>query len=166
MAWSIVCSSCGELIEEESDDGWGTSPRHKSALIFGGRVKYERREYQQQDGTFDWEAGLRTQAFAMKEEVHVVLSDGSTCREDEIAVACAEAGSPVPVTYAGGKNKGEYKTKKVKVPAAASPSCVALGVVALDAHRRVVPVRHGEKRCKNGCPQCSSHEFDLADEAF
>lgn len=93
-----------------------TSPRHKSALIFGGKVKYERREYQQQDGTFRWEEGLPTQAYTQKDEVHYVLEDGSTASLTE-----CEAHGLVPVKYSSGKNKGEPKTKKVKVPDLTKP---------------------------------------------
>lgn len=99
-----------------------TSPKHKSALIFGGRVKYERLEYQQTDGTFQWEEGLPTQAFAQKEELHYVLSDGGT-----IPVP-GPNGQVLPqdviervVCYLSGKNKGERKTKKVKVPDRSKP---------------------------------------------
>jgi DNA polymerase-1 len=93
-----------------------TSPRHKSALIFGGKVKYERREYQQKDGTFEWEEGLPTQAFAQKEETHYVLEDGTTaeCAWYEHILA-TEHRDDKRARFAGGKNKGEPKTKKVKV---------------------------------------------------
>lgn len=76
---------------------------HKSALIFGGDVKYEARE-----AVLDAETG--EQAYAMKEEEHYVLSDGSTVPVVE--------GAEVPrhtLRYAGGQKKGQPKTKRVKV---------------------------------------------------
>lgn len=81
-----------------------TSPKHKSALIFGGKVKYERREYQQKDGTFAWEPGLPTQAYAQKEETQPILGLDGT-----------------PVRNKGGKNAGEVKTRKVKVDDRSKP---------------------------------------------
>lgn len=91
-----------------------TSPKHKSALIFGGKVKYERREYQQQDGSFEWEEGLPTQAYAQKTEAHYILKDGGTRVVDGTGgddVAC----------FVAGKLKGAYKTKKVTVPDRTKP---------------------------------------------
>lgn len=105
-----------------------TSPVHKSALIFGGKVKYERREYQQQDGSFEWEEGLPTQAFAQKEEVHVLMKDGTTVEQGHWQSKLhgghyepTEGWMEATQTYAGGKNKGEVKTKKVKVPDRTKP---------------------------------------------
>lgn len=99
-----------------------TSPRHKSALIFGGTVKYERREYQQENGSFEWEPGLPTQAYALKEEVHYLLDDGRLveCAWFEHAWP-AERREDNRVRFAGGKNAGEPKTKKVKVPDRSKP---------------------------------------------
>jgi DNA polymerase-1 len=104
-----------------------TSPVHKSALIFGGKVKYERREYQQQDGTFEWEEGLPTQAYVGKSELHYCLVDGSTMSVAEWDTwpqreADGLAGPrPERVTFKGGKNKGEAKTKQVTVPDRTKP---------------------------------------------
>ena len=68
---------------------------HKSALIFGGSVKYKRREYLLQDGTYTFEEGHHLQSFAKKTiEVPVLDEDGWQ------------------VFYKSGKNKGEAKTKK------------------------------------------------------
>lgn len=93
-----------------------TSPVHKSALIFGGLVKYERREYQQVDGTFEWEADLPTQAYVTKEERHVVCLDGSTKPAPPFVDA-----DPSIARFTGGKNKGEVKTKLVRVPDKSKP---------------------------------------------
>lgn len=82
---------------------------HKSALIFGGQVKYEARE-----AVLDPETG--EQAYAMKEEEHYVLSNGTTVPVVE--------GAPLPshtLHYSGGQKKGLPKTKKVKVPDKSKP---------------------------------------------
>jgi len=85
------------------DFNWNSGPQ-KSALIFGGTVKYKKWLPHLTDGQMQ---------YAMKDEVHWVLSDGSTTPVDP-----GEHGINVLpyATFAGGKNKGEYKTKKVKVP--------------------------------------------------
>ena len=78
---------------------------HKSALIFGGEVKYVVKV-----PVLVPETGQ--QQYVQKDETHYVLLDGTTTPT-----------SPVDnfdnihlyATFAGGKNKGEYKTKKVKV---------------------------------------------------
>lgn len=100
-----------------------TSPRHKSALIFGGKVRYDRREYQQTDGTWAWEEGLPTQAFAQKDERHVLLADGRTMEVSlwEHLQQHPDGSSIEAVRFAGGKNKGEVKTKIVRVPDRTKP---------------------------------------------
>jgi DNA polymerase I len=80
-----------------------TSRHHKSALIFGGVVKYDSYEYDLEDGSqvdikdFNADPDKYSRVFSKKEEVQVLLANG------------------VPVVYSSGKNKGEVKTKKVKV---------------------------------------------------
>lgn len=109
-----------ELVQSLPDDlpfdfNWG-SPAQKSALIFGGTVKYDK-----------WAAHLDDQGnniYPMRDELHVVLQDGTTMPENQYLTEVAFAGdennpdlvAPVAVRFAGGKNAGEYKTKKVKVP--------------------------------------------------
>src|SRR5690606_24604650 len=68
-----------------------TNRYHLSPLIFGGQVKYKAR-------------------------ATVLDDDGNPVyyQKDEVQQVLDEAGNPV--RYAGGKNKGESKTKKVKVP--------------------------------------------------
>lgn len=88
-----------------------SSPRQKSALIFGGSVKYDRREYLLKDGTYTFEAGHPAQAYAQKDESHYLLEGGDI-------VPCE--GFPPDrwhqvVCYKSGKNAGVAKTKKVKV---------------------------------------------------
>lgn len=81
------------------------SPKQKSALIFGGRVPYKKRV-----PILD-EQGR--QAYAQMDEVQVLSAAGET-----YPLHYLEAGIPPefePVRFASGKNKGELKTKKVKV---------------------------------------------------
>jgi DNA polymerase I len=109
------------------------SPKQKSALIFGGKVKYESTEYlgtvvshaeggavtedvwwcPERDGDKPdgWE-----QAYSMKEELHILLSDGSTVAEDKADEFLASPCPLSPVRNKSGKNAGEVKTKKVRVP--------------------------------------------------
>ncbi|BAP34911.1 DNA polymerase [Ralstonia phage RSJ5] len=76
---------------------------HLSPLVFGGKVKYQKRVHVLSD-----EGEL---TYFQKEETHVLLSDGTTVRVDDLDALLHE-----PVRFAGGKNKGEVKTRKVKVP--------------------------------------------------
>lgn len=76
---------------------------HKSALIFGGNVTYEARAPVLDD------AGQ--QVYAQKEELHYLLCDDTTASVDEW-----DAGRHAKrLHFAGGKNKGQPKTKKIKV---------------------------------------------------
>jgi DNA polymerase-1 len=78
---------------------------HKSALIFGGDVKYVAKV-----PVLVAETGK--QQYVQKDELHYVLNDGTTT-----ATAPVDNFDNLHLysTFAGGKNKGEYKTKKVKV---------------------------------------------------
>lgn len=88
---------------------------HKSALIFGGTVNYKARA-----PILDAEG---KQTYSQKEETHVLLcgiegaANGDSMPLDEWYTLCMEDPENVPevVRYAGGKNKGEIKTKRVKV---------------------------------------------------
>lgn len=83
---------------------------HLSPLIFGGTIKYQKREI-----TLD--AATGQPVYFQKDETHYVLADGSTM---EISAweyqAAAQGDGPERETFKGGKNKGEAKTKKLKVP--------------------------------------------------
>lgn len=89
------------------DFNWNSGPQ-KSALIFGGTVKYKK-----------WLPHLDDEGqmqYAMMDEEHVVLADSTTMKVDNwLGIANGEREFP-PVRIASGKNKGELKTKKVKVP--------------------------------------------------
>ena len=99
---------------------WG-SPAQKSALIFGGTVQYESREYVHADGSTtlcdEYGADSPPLVYVSKDETHYLLDNGSTmeCAAwdqafwDEQVVANR-------TLFTSGKNKGEPKTKKVKVP--------------------------------------------------
>lgn len=125
-----------------------TSRHHKSALIFGGALRYDRREWQLADGTWTFEpppaVGISDRyCYAQKDETHYVLEDGSTMSAEAWDAAWAAGGfvkltEPHPLghtdedgthygpltaraVFKGGKNAGEPKTKKVKVPDATRP---------------------------------------------
>ena len=103
---------------------WGNR-YHLSPLLFGGRIKYERREYDLKDGTKTFtppsESGDPAYAYSQKDVVHFVLESGKTmeclwwehCYHTEHGFADSEDNTRVQ--YKSGKNAGEYKTKKVKV---------------------------------------------------
>lgn len=81
-----------------------TSRFHKSALLFGGNIKYQLRVHQKD------EAGQL--AYALKDERQVLMSDGSTKAEaDMVGLDWTLA-----QRNAGGAKKGMPKTKLVKVP--------------------------------------------------
>lgn len=96
---------------------WGNR-YHLSPVIFGGKVKYQRRQYDLKDGRTTFvppaigDAGS-IYAYAQK-DVTAYLFDGvprvpaANCTFDEDMLAQADR-------YKSGKNAGEYKTKKVKV---------------------------------------------------
>ena len=106
------------------DFNW-TNRYHLSPLIFGGEVRYDAYEYDTADGgtilRSDYEkllpAGQAPKlAYAQMDEVQYILNDGTT--------------TPVPpdletghnyATFKGGKNAGEFKTKKVKVDDVSKP---------------------------------------------
>lgn len=93
---------------EELDFKW-TNRYHLSPLIFGGKVKYKR-WVQHTDAN-------GAPLYAQKDEVHYVLKDGGTLPAHELTLE----NSANVVRFAGGANKGEMKTKKVKVPDLTKP---------------------------------------------
>lgn len=99
-----------------------TSRFHKSALLFGGTVQYDSREYQLKDGTTTYDEpnprfnDPTKYAYSQRDEVHYVCEDGSVRHFDDTADSPAgPPGGPKIAVYSSGKNKGERKTKKVKV---------------------------------------------------
>lgn len=99
-----------------------TNRYHLSPLIFGGSVNYDAYEYDLKDGGTSYEepaAGLGV--YAQKEQHHYILEGGTTmevlwwehCYNTEHGFADDENNERV--TFKGGKNAGEFKTKKVKV---------------------------------------------------
>lgn len=106
---------------------WGNR-YHLSPVIFGGKVKYQRRQYDLKDGTTTFtppggniDPSAHLYVYAQKDELHYVLADGTTMGitqyEDSLPYAFGNGGPALPdrVQYKAGKNAGEYKTKKVKV---------------------------------------------------
>ena len=103
---------------------WG-SPTQKSALLFGGTVKYDSREYVHEDGSTTlcdvWTIHGKPLVYAQKDEVHYILEDGSTmeCAWWEHCVATEWCGQPPEdkcrTYFKAGKQAGDPKTRKVKV---------------------------------------------------
>ncbi|WYM31361.1 DNA polymerase [Stenotrophomonas phage Stm18] len=81
---------------------WG-SPAQKSALLFGGTIMYDSREqHEDEDGNL---------MYAQMSVTQYILKDGTTKPESEMTeLDWLRVGR-----YAGGKQKGMPKTKKVKV---------------------------------------------------
>lgn len=113
------------------DFNWG-SPVQRSALFFGGTVQYDCREYDLKDGTQTWvppKVGTIERVFgkddgnpdlyvyAQKDELHYVLEDGGTYAIGYYDLEYFNGTPDLPdrAMFKGGKNAGEYKTKKVKV---------------------------------------------------
>jgi DNA polymerase-1 len=105
------------------DFNWNSS-KQKSALFFGGTVQYDAKQYDLKDGTTTWQEPTgpsKLYSYAQKEEYHYLLEDGRTmeclwydhCYFAEQGFADDEAN--YRVQFKGGKNAGEYKTKKVRV---------------------------------------------------
>lgn len=100
---------------------------HKSALIFGGDVKFNCRQWDLADGTKVWDHQwggdvAQPRLFARKKEDHYLLVDGSTmqCQHyDEVMFNDADL--PARQSFASGKRAGEYKTKQVDVPDLTKP---------------------------------------------
>lgn len=102
---------------------WGNR-YHLSPIIFGGRIKYQRRQYDLKDGKTTFIPPSPTDkhlyAYAQKDTTHYVLEDGTTmeclwwehCLNTEWQGESPEGKQRVQ--FKAGKNAGEYKTKKVK----------------------------------------------------
>lgn len=112
------------------DFNW-TNRYHLSPLIFGGEVRYDAYEYDTADGgtilRSDYEkllpAGQAPKlAYAQMDEVHYLMNDGTTLPKDEVDKHTNGGTLPINAQqYKGGKNAGEYKTKKVKVDDVSKP---------------------------------------------
>lgn len=83
------------------------SPIHKSALIFGGTIKY-----QKQTTYLDPETGELARKWGTRPEY--VLTDGTTTTSLLDKEGKCECCGKSAVTYLSGKKKGEYKTKQVR----------------------------------------------------
>lgn len=89
---------------------WG-SPKQRSAIIFGGSIKYVA-----QEPVLD-EKG--NQAYCQDTEEHWVCEDGTTLKVFDLMDGAEPPRSVVK--YAGGQKKGQYKTKRVTVPDLSRP---------------------------------------------
>jgi DNA polymerase I-like protein with 3'-5' exonuclease and polymerase domains len=91
-----------------------TNRYHLSPLVFGGTVKYDGYEYDLKAGgttTIVPELGDSAYCYSQKDEIQQVIGDDG-----------------LPVTFKGGKNAGEFKTKKVKVDDLSKPKGRAVKV--------------------------------------
>lgn len=95
---------------------------HLSPLIFGGFVNYDAYEWDlAEGGVSNTEPAKGKGVYVQKDESHYVLEDGTTmnqlwwehCYHTEHGFA--DDDNKTRATFKGGKNAGEYKTKKVKV---------------------------------------------------
>jgi len=113
-----------------------TNRYHLSPIIFGGTIKYDRRVYKLESGKEipcdEYDAAVHGPIECPQiDETHYVLDDGSTmevlwyehCLGTEWRGAVPE--SKERVQFKSGKNAGEYKTKKVKVPDRTRPKSAA-----------------------------------------
>lgn len=107
-----VTRRVAEYIPKELPFEFSWSSRfHKSALLFGGDIKYKQRVHKED------EEGNKL--YAMSEEVHYVLKDGGTATDQELDLI--PNGWLSVERFAGGAKKGHPKTKKVKVPDLSKP---------------------------------------------
>lgn len=142
------------------DFNWN-STRQKSALFFGGAVQWDAYEYDLADGRVmfkhDWEAlGFSDQPqrkYAQKDELHYVMEDGTTRPKLE-----GEFDPVGVVRYSGGKNKGEAKTKKVKVDDPTKPR--GRGVKAPYTFPRMTEPEPGWKGAEPGVWSTSSEVIE------
>jgi hypothetical protein len=94
------------------DFNWA-SRFHKSALIFGGTVQYDSYEYDRVDGTTTLIPPTlddTSYLYAQKDTQGWVLSNG-----DVVTIDPFDGVGLAYDTYKGGKNAGEFKTKKLKI---------------------------------------------------
>lgn len=95
-----------------------TNRYHLSPLIFGGKVKYTKRMYYLKDeqrtqySPTEKPAAAALFAYVQKDETHYLLKDGTTT---PTAPAFGSPEEQLYEVFKGGKNAGEFKTKKVKV---------------------------------------------------
>jgi DNA polymerase I-like protein with 3'-5' exonuclease and polymerase domains len=97
----------GYLPEDLPFDFNWSSPKQKSAIIFGGEVGYQKRM-----PILD-EAG--NQAYAQMDQEHYYLANGALIPVPEADARGEAYKYEHCLTYKSGKNAGEYKTKRVKV---------------------------------------------------
>ena len=89
------------------DFKWG-SRHHKSALIFGGTVKYDKwKAHADEDGN---------PIYAQKKITVVTGPSGRTMEIEKYKALVAGGAKDTALRFANGKRAGEYKTKQVSVP--------------------------------------------------
>jgi hypothetical protein len=110
------------------DFGWKWTSRKKlSALIFGGRVKYETDHIVHADGSStdkrEWQATPADKrgapVYYQKTAKHLQFADGTTdprTIEQYMEALWYDPSMPAPLRFAGGLNKGEVKYKNITGP--------------------------------------------------
>lgn len=98
---------------------------HLSPWLFGGKVNYDSRAYTFEDGSFcfvdEYDPAKHPPIrYTQMDELHYLLTDGTTIRQDLLHYGRLPSGKAVE-TFKGGKQAGEPKTKKVKVPDLTKP---------------------------------------------
>lgn len=110
------------------DFNWN-SRFHKSAMIFGGVVNYDSHQYDLADSTtidikdYDAASTKPQRLYAQKTETHVLLANGKSMPVElwEHLQFNPDGTDTEPLRFAGGKQKGEHKTKQVKVDDTTKP---------------------------------------------
>jgi len=107
-----ITTELGEYLPDDLPFDFNWSNRyHLSPLIFGGTVKYAKRTVM-----LDAEG---KPAYFQKDETHYVLMDGSTVEcawYEHVRDTDGWPEEKAQVRFRGGKNAGEAKTKRCKVP--------------------------------------------------
>jgi DNA polymerase I-like protein with 3'-5' exonuclease and polymerase domains len=94
---------------------------HKSALIFGGKVRYARREYLLKDGSYTFEEDHPQQAYAQKDVTNFIKLDGTLIEDTDWHYLEGQGTAPEVEVFKSGKRQGEPKTTKVKADDHAKP---------------------------------------------
>lgn len=96
-----------------------TNRYHLSPLIFGGKIKYQRRQYDLKDGRTTWfspdEKPQARELFAYAQKDAVATLFGGEPRLPAENCSFSDDMLAMADRYTSGKQKGEIKTKKVKV---------------------------------------------------
>ena len=109
----LISGLVGYLPKDLPYDFSWTSGTQKSALIFGGTVKYKKK-------TPDLDENGK-QIYVQKEVTAVMGASGRTMELNEYLERVAKGAKDSALRYVSGKREGEYKTKKIKVDDLSKP---------------------------------------------